>query len=563
MSVPTAQDIAMLDNSLAIAEQIIKKYPDATQFKILTNEFHSASEYSQNKKNALETVNKIPYAFIERNYGEVMQKLLQRVDALPKDIYLLSDFQQAFGNNEKKDTINRYFFIKSTPAGKSNIFVDSLFLENPYLFDNYSNKLVITFGYSGSEPQFNVPVKIIINETQVMATNIDVEPNAKKNIILTLNMPLSEYNKGKVTIEDYPMVFDNEFNFSLHKTEKIKIIEIRDDNSSDYINKVLGNRELFQFQQFHKNEVDYSQMEATDLLILNELRGSESVLFRNIETFLARGGNVVFIPSERTDTLSLKNTIFDLKKNNALMELIELSKPDFSIPFFRDIVETASAEITSFPQVYPFFVFLQKGKTLLACKSGDSFLTQVNDNLYLFTTPFQEKYNQLMNHALFVPVFYKIAFRSKKTNQNLSYRIEENQCSYYKDSLVLDKHYKFKNNDNIIIPNQRIDGNKIYFDIPKLLIKPGNYDLLEDTKIVGSFSFNISKTESLFVETTEETLVSAFQNIKYKQFFYEDSPERFSEDLDTARQGTELWQYCIIIALLCIFLEIMSLKYLL
>ena len=51
-----------------------------------------------------------------------------------------------------------------------------------------------------------------------------------------------------ISFEDFPVTFDNEFYFVLNKQQNIKVVEIRDVESSSRISQVYGNTSLFDFQ---------------------------------------------------------------------------------------------------------------------------------------------------------------------------------------------------------------------------------------------------------------------------------------------------------------------------
>ena len=61
---------------------------------------------------------------------------------------------------------------------------------------------------------------------------------------------LSGLNEAKISFNDFPVSFDNEFYLALNFTDKIKVIEIQNTSDRTVVEKVFGNKEIFNFTTF-------------------------------------------------------------------------------------------------------------------------------------------------------------------------------------------------------------------------------------------------------------------------------------------------------------------------
>jgi hypothetical protein len=109
-----------------------------------------------------------------------------------------------------------------------------------------------------------------------------------------------------------------------------------------------------------------------------------------------------------------------------------------------------------------------------------------------------------------------------------------------------------------LIPEQYAQGGYLVLKFDALEIEEGNYDLLQDGKIIEKVSFNVpdseSKLEALDQEALKEYLTA--QNLNEIQVM-EATPNSFAEQLDIQKRGVPLWKYFLALAAFFLLAELL------
>src|SRR5690606_30749587 len=154
-------------------------------------------------------------------------------------------------NDMSLDSLDNYYFVPIPFLESANVFVDSVFLTNPFLFADNANEINVKIRNSGSGAVNDLILRLFINEQQVATGAVSVNENASATIKFPLNFQLTAINNCRISFEDFPVTYDNLFYFTLNTTAKIEILEIRGEGASDAIEQVYGNNNLFVFDSYN------------------------------------------------------------------------------------------------------------------------------------------------------------------------------------------------------------------------------------------------------------------------------------------------------------------------
>jgi hypothetical protein len=112
------------------------------------------------------------------------------------------------------------------------------------------------------------------------------------------------------------------------------------------------------------------------------------------------------------------------------------------------------------------------------------------------------------------------------------------------------------------IPAQQYLQNELKVELQNEITKAGHYQLVQEEKLIGQISFNYNRNESKVAtyspaEFMEEAVIKQlnFQLLNEKNDVLRSKIEKID-------QGTPLWKYFIILALIFIAIEIILLRYL-
>jgi hypothetical protein len=200
-------------------------------------------------------------------------------------------------------------------------------------------------------------------------------------------------------------------------------------------------------------------------------------------------------------------------------------------------------------------------------QDGDGYLASFNSGrgtVYLFSAPFDERYSDFTNHALFVPVMYRLAMQSFRNDQQLAYRLNQRTVvvNVPQDANKGDQVFKLTKDSLTFIPAQRLQAEELRFDVPPGMHSPGFYQLTHNGRVVKTLAFNIDKRESELARYSADELRSLIgTNHPNVQVYEASAGKTVAAQYQAERVGTPLWQYCLWAALACLLAEVLLLRF--
>lgn len=566
MSNEIASDLSAFDQATNYVNEIVGLYPPNTKYKLLTNDFASFSNQYKNKDDIKERITEINLSGISREMNDIYSRittgdLVQREE---KDIYIISDFQKSTSPSLEMltaDTTDNIYLVPLQYKNQGNVFVDSVFLANPFLIADNSNEVGVILRNTGNEDIDDLILKLFINDSQVASTSINIKANATNAVNFKLNFDLNAINMCRISFEEFPVSYDNDFYFTLNIGDKINILEIKNNNASEVIEKVYGNQSIFNFYSYNSNNMDYSQLNSVDLVILNELNKIDPAFIPYLNNFLKNEGNLLVIFPAHPDLESYNQIITGRNlSQSGRVNKSELEKLDMENPFFTNIFENTE-EVISMPEARNSVTWSGSADALLSYKNGEPFLSSVSrSNIYLLGAPLDNEFTNFHNQAIFVPVMYRIAALSKSINEKFYYTMDETLMVLTVDSVSANDNFKLRNKEEEVIPAQRFSGSKLFLEVPKNTLSPGFYEFVLKDKVHKILAFNYNEKESLLEQHAENNLITAFAGQENVRVYETDDIKTFTAALTQNNTGNALWKYTLILALLFLFAEVLLLR---
>ncbi len=556
MATPVGEKKRALDEGIRIAQSIADLFPADTRYQLLTNDFASYSNSFKTKAEITDLLSQIRLSPVSRSASEI----LSHVKESHATLFWLSDFQKStFGKPVKIDSTLKIQLVPFELESYSNVFTDSVYLENPFAIGGEKNTLKVRLRSSGKKNVQGLTVKLSINGVQAAATSTNIDPNSFTEVPFDVASGLSGNNKAIISFTDYPVGFDNDFYFTLNYSSKLKIVEVRPDNQSTFVEKVFGNRELFSFKSFTTANLNYSLLATADLVIINGLDRVDAPLAAAIIGFKKNFGALLLVPGAQPDLSSYQKISPLPLTKAAAIEMTELDKPDFKNPFFKNVFEDKTSSI-AMPHATRVMDWGIDGSALLKFKSNQPFLSQFG-NIFLVSSPLEKKYTDFQSHALFVPVMYRVAASGKKHEQQLYYTLNSSTITLASDSLMDEEPAKLVGSQEII-PSQRKTDGRLVMDLPKHAVSAGFYHVIDKRDTLGLVAFDLDKEESILEQlTTEETKVALGGSPSISSF-KASSPEEFRSEIREKYLGKQLWKYAVLLSLLFLLSEVLLIRFL-
>ena len=561
MSNKLDQDESGLEMTKSLALEMIDLYPAGTEFIIQSSfDVKSAFMYTS-KQEAKNRVKEIGFSSEFHSLQTILGNFQNSRDNLPpREIVLISDFQKSTLGTEKinGDSLTHIIALPVTFETYDNLTIDTVFASNPFELNKSKRNLVVRVKNFSSDEVSNILVKILANDRQLSVTSISVSAYEHVDIEFNIGQDLEVKQQGEIVIEDYPVSFDNKLYFSIEETEKIDILQIMGEHPSQFVSAVFGNENLFSELKMPATNIDYNLFSESDLIILNQIDKLDVNLALRLIEFQSNGGSVLVVPAETQSLSSYQVLIPSLEQTNIDEMEIELQPPDFTRPFFKDILEKSQTNI-SMPATKAVWKWGGDRNALLKFIDGRPFLSEISPNLFIMASPLSDSYSEFQTNALFVPVMYRLAANSKQNILPLFYRLSEQELELSVNEIAANDIFKLSRDGKEFIPDQRIRGRNIIMVLPGASMTAGHYDVIKDDVPVHSIALNLDTDESDLIPASTNDLNAALESYDHNVIYGSNKDEIITK-ISNEYQGIELWRYFLAIALLFLFVEALLIR---
>ena len=574
MSVPVGEKTRALDAGIGYARQIVEIFPPDSRYRLLTNDFAPFSNSYKTKAEIQDMLSQVRLSPVSRSLAEIKDRFYNAASADGStEVFWISDFQQATTgqlNSSVFDTTQRWHIVPLTFQTNTNIFIDTAYLENPFVVGGEKNTLHVRLRNDGARAVEQLLVKVSVNGIQTGTSSVNIA--AKGMTETSFDLPVRQaglvtglqgISRATISFNDYPVSFDNEFYLALNFTEKIRVIEIKSNNEITPVEKVFGNKQVFSFRTFTVKNFNYSLLSEADLVVVNGLDRFDASLSLSLRAVVGDGRSLFVIPGSTADVTSYKNLlrlpVVNIVKASALTEL---DYPDFNNPFFENVFEERSARL-EMPQASQLLDWGNDRSAILKFKDDEPFLSVFNQSgkLYVLASPLENAFTSFHNSALFVPVMYRMAASGKKNDVKPYYSLNESFISLRLDSIYGEQPLKLVGEQEII-PSQRKLADQVMMELPRFAMSAGFYKVAYARDTIGLLAFNLTKKESFLGQFTGAEIKQQLGNSKGLSIFESNSVEAFSNEIKARYLGTPLWKYALVLALFFLLVEILLIRFL-
>ncbi len=565
MSAQMTDKIRGLDAATNFSRSIVELFPPDTRYKLLTNDFSPFSNTFKTKAEILDLLAQLRLSPISRSMAEVLERIKQNKADQQSETFWISDLQKStLGSvSNVMDSAFRLHLVPIHFDELSNVFVDSVFLENPFAAGGEKNVLHVKVRNDGKKVVDQLNLKLSINNIQAATILVNVPAGGIIETNFDLASGLTGLNEARISFNDFPVSFDNEFYFALNFTEKINVIEIKNETKSTVIESVFGNKEVFRFRGYSIGNFNYSVLTQADLVVVNGLNAVDPSLASALRNYITKYGTVLFVPGTKPDIANFRNLLqLPMLNETSGGAMMELDKPDFSNPFFENVFEEKSISLVM-PRAKKILEWGSDRSAILKFKNDQPFLSTFNQGgkVYILASSLDPTQTDFANHALFVPVMYRLAASGKKNESRPYYSVSENYINLHIDSVRDDEPLRWIGAEEIIPAQRKIDDNLV-FDIPKFSITKGFYKVTAGRDTVSLLAFNLDKAESRMEQYTGEevkTMLGSDENIS---IFDVASAEAFSNEIKERYLGKPLWKYALLAAIFFLLMEVLFVRFL-
>jgi hypothetical protein len=560
-----------LDIATGKLDQLLTLFRNATRLQLLTNDFDAQEQQLTTTDRIKDRLTTLKLSHTPRTLPSVYKRqtniLARHAGSGKNQLFWFSDFQKSTSGDLstiKIDSTNRLFIVPVQAKATQNVYVDSVWLNTPFVREFQNNVLYVRVSNAGNDDVQNLVVKLFLDDVQVSTTAFNFTVRGKG------------FKRGRVTFDDLPITFDNEYFFVLNASPVIRVLHLYGQtNSSKAVENVFDNDSLFTLRSLNAGNADIGLLKQSDLVVLESVERVEGAMRSEIENFVRRGGSVLVIPPSNPDLATYGGFLSSLGVSGLLErpseESIPLANPERNSPFFSDVFEQSiRQENLELPVSKPVWQWQAGGAKLLNLRSGDVFLSQSSaqrGKVYILANPLTEAFGNFAQNALFVPVMYKIAAQSVR-EQRTAYSFDENTITLTVPEAPQNTIFKLKKDKIELIPVQRLNGNQLIIELPKSNqlnvdqeLESGYYELQKDGQTQQLLAFNHDNQESQLDYYSPDELRRIFANQPNVQIFDNVADGDFVKEFQKQNVGVSLWKYFLWAALLFLLLEILVIRF--
>lgn len=588
-----------LDNSLSMESELNNKryldiatgrlgdllglFKNATSLQLVTNDFSAQEQGLYPAEKLRDRLTTIGLSGTPRTLEQVYKRqenLMARHSQSGKNqLFWFSDFQKSTAGDLsaiQTDSTNQIFLVPVQAEAEKNVFVDSAWLNTPFIRELQNNILFVKVSNSGNREARNVVLRLSLDNTQASTASVNVPANGSATAKFNFNLKGKGYKKGQITFDDFPVTFDNNYYFVLNASPLIRVLHVYGQKpEGNYIENVYANDSLFTLQSYSAQNVDPGLIKNSDLVVLEGVTQLSGTLPQDLQDFVRQGGSLAIIPPAAPAADSYGRFLGALGINGITSEKAQapltLAVPDRNNPFFSDVFEESMRQEMNLnlPSALPVWSWANAGQQLLTLRNGQTYLNQVLAGIgktYVFAAPLNQENGNVAQHAIFVPVMYKIAASSVR-QQRTSFTFDENPISLTVDKPKPNSVYKLRRNKTEIIPVQRVAGNQLLLEIPQGDqaadgLTAGYFELVLDNKTEQIIALNHNHAESRLQYYSPNELRAAFSGKKNVQVFDRIDDDAFSTAFQQQNMGTNLWKFFLYAALFFLLVEIGLIRFL-
>jgi hypothetical protein len=571
----------LLDLSRDKARQIVSAFKPSDKYQLLTNDFDPEHQRFYTRDEFLDMLDRVTISPATKTFDELVNRQTDAFNTIQlpnKYSYYISDFQKSFFTNDpiESDSMVSHSFVKIASQEVPNIAIDSVWFTSPILQIKQPAELNVSLSGFALPDEQDVSVTLTVNDVQRAVASASINTSGTADVQLTFTPEVGGWYRAKVSIDDTPIRFDDEYFFSFYLAEQTNVMVILQDSLSPYLRALFKNKTFFNYSEAEYQAVNYSQFSKQDIIFLHQVKKISSGLITELKKYVVSGGSLVVIPDSASSIDDYKSlcsalNIESLRDwNESTGRIQNLNTEDI---LFEGVFG-GSGKVdrrTDLPVVNGNFNINNRSDVardeLMSLSSGAPFLIRYPKSagqVYLFTVPLSAEHSNFARHAIFVPVMFRLAVLSQ-SRLPMAYTLGANQFIETDISDVSgEKQLNLVNRDLEfdIIPGIRRKLNTVSIFTGDQPVVANLYRLMDSDSTILIIAYNYDRNESVmdFYDASEfEDYISSMQLKSVKVF--DENKKNLAAAVNTDVEGVKMWKYCIILVLLFLLIETLLLKF--
>lgn len=565
----------LLDQARKSAQDAVLAYKATDRFQVLTNTFEGRQQMLLGRDEALEAAAQAEVGPFSRPLGQVItrqREALARSEAPVKQALLFTDLQLGVTDVDDwtDDPAIPTTIVPLPPVNADNLSIDSVWFASPVRRLGLGEVLHVRVKNFGGQALENVPLRLSIDGRQRALATFAVEAQSTVDTVLRFTNDATGPHWGEVSLTDHPITFDDDFFIAYRTAERLNVLLISggDAVGDKNVAAVFAGDSTHAFSVQPYRQVDPASFAHADLIVLNALPDVPSGTASALKEFAANGGSLAIFPGKDPDAASWGGLLDQFGAGLGARDTaaMKVDRIDLQEPFFSEVfsampknVELPISRLRSKLRIPPV------ASTLMRLQNGDPFLASIpvgKGQVYICASPLAEEGGSFTQHALFVTSLLRMAELSRP--MGALYHIigaESNIALEGVDISGEEAPHLDGPGGTDLVPEVKHNLGSTSIALHDVDLAPGGYALTLGTDTLARIALNLPRTESDPRAFTPEQLKQRLAERGLTSFSVLDaSGENLAVRLTELDQGTKLWKWFVIAALLFLALETLIIR---
>ena len=562
---------SLLDEAKRRAKEIAAAYSINDRFQLLTQDFEGKHQRLLSRDEFDDAVDFVKISPRTRSLQQIVnrqQSLLNTQASAAKAIFIISDFQKnSIGNQPVKvqDGISTNL-VQLTANTQANVAVDSVWLLNAIHRPGEIEKLIVRLQNFAGENSVKIPLKLTINGVQKALGGFTVNARSAQNDTLTFSGLQPGWQRGKISLQDNPVIFDNDFYFTFNVKDKMPLLLIDGGTPNPFLSSVFNSDPFFAVRHAPEGNIDYATLNTYPLIVISDVRSVTGGVAQQLKNYVSKGGTLCVFPPADADLPAYTSFLQSLNAaypEKLVTENLKVSQLNLQNPVFKSIFEEFPQN-PDLPVVKKYYKLSNSGsglESLMQITGGDQFWASYKSGrgkVFVSAVPLDDNFSNLQRHALFVPAMFRIALLSGN-EQGLFYSLGHDETMEIPPVQTSEKQLlKLTKGSTSIIPDVRQQEGSTTLYASDQLQETGIYDLKKQDSTVSVMAFNDNRSESDLSYYTPSELGKL---VPQANEILQGGKGSLKNKVGETNFGIQLWKLCIILALLFLAAEILLVKF--
>ena len=322
-----SSEISLFEDARNSARKLVSEMNPTQRFVLMTNSRVPDNEYPMSRDEMLLAIDNIQPEAPTMSFAELydnVSMIKKRNDFESVALFAYSDFQKGMMTIAGLTTDSAVSVVALPVYSdfQSNIFVDSVWLRSPVLQNGLSNEIGIRIVNEGGKDVKGVPVTLDIDGQKVAFSSVDIPAYSGNDLFMQFVLDNVGFKKATVSVNDYPITFDDNYYFTLNVRPVIKVMELIPDDVASECELLFDNDPLFIYEKVNPLKLDRFSIVDYQMIIVNQNASLNENVQQSLFDFAAQGGSLLVLPPLNADNYFLYK-INGINLNNNVHQNLE------------------------------------------------------------------------------------------------------------------------------------------------------------------------------------------------------------------------------------------------